>query len=144
MSDYTTKQQISAGGVVFRRRDAGVEVALISVGEQSRWQLPKGLVGRVETPEQAALREVREETGLTCERVAPLETIEYWYFSKGGGARVRFHKRVHFFLMSYVSGDVADHDDEVNEARWIEIEEAAGMLAFSGEKKVLKQAREMI
>ncbi|MBA3805066.1 MAG: NUDIX domain-containing protein, partial [Acidobacteria bacterium] len=95
-------------------------------------------------PEEAAIREVREETGLSCEMVAPLETIEYWYFSKGGGARVRYHKRVHFFLMSYVAGDVADHDDEVNEARWIEIEEAARMLAFSGEKKVLKQAREMI
>jgi len=144
MSDHVTKQQVSAGGVAFRRRGAVVEVALISVGEGRRWQLPKGLVGRGETPEEAAIREVREETGLSCEMVAPLETIEYWYFSKGGGARVRYHKRVHFFLMSYVAGDVADHDDEVNEARWIDIEEAARMLAFSGEKKVLKQAREMI
>lgn len=144
MSDHVTKQQVSAGGVVFRRRGAVVEVALISVGEGRRWQLPKGLVGRGETPEEAALREVREETGLSCETVAPLETIEYWYFSKGGSSCIRFHKRVYFFLMSYVSGDMADHDDEVNEARWIDIEEAARMLAFSGEKKVLKQAREMI
>ncbi|HYH86945.1 MAG TPA: NUDIX hydrolase [Pyrinomonadaceae bacterium] len=144
MSDYATKQQVSAGGVVFRRRGSGVEVALISVGDEGRWQLPKGLVGRGETAEQAALREVREETGLTCETIAPLDTIEYWYFSKGAGPRMRFHKHVYFFLMSYVSGDVEDHDHEVNEARWVDLEEAAGMLAFGGERKVLRQAREMI
>lgn len=142
MSAYATKEQVSAGGVVFRRRRAKTEVALISVGEEGLWQLPKGLVGRGESPEEAALREVREETGLACRIVTPLETIEYWYFSKGGRERVRFHKRVHFFLMSYESGDVGDHDDEVNEARWVDAEEAATMLAFKGERKVLGQARE--
>ena len=125
MSAYATKEQVSAGGVVFRRRGRGVEVALISVGEEGRWQLPKGLVARGESPGEAALREVREETGLECETVAPLETVEYWYFSKGGPARVRFHKHVHFFLMRYKRGDVGDHDAEVNEARWMKIEEAA-------------------
>jgi 8-oxo-dGTP diphosphatase len=144
VSAYPTKEQISAGGVAFRRRGSVVEVALISVGEEGRWQLPKGLVARGESAEEAALREVREETGLTCEVVAPLETVEYWYFSKGRGPRVRFHKRVHFFLMSYRRGDVRDHDAEVNEARWMKIEEAAEVLAFKGERKVLEQAREMI
>src|SRR5437763_4913054 len=144
MSTFETKKQVSAGGVVFRRQRSKVEVALISVGEEGRWQLPKGLVGRGESPEETALREVREETGLVCETVAPLETIEYWYFSKGGGRRVRFHKSVHFFLMRYKSGDVGDHDAEVNEARWMEIEEAAEALAFKGERKVLEQAREML
>jgi 8-oxo-dGTP pyrophosphatase MutT (NUDIX family) len=144
VSAYATKEQVSAGGVAFRRRGRGVEVALISVGEQRRWQLPKGLVGRGESPEEAALREVREETGLSCEIVAPLETIEYWYFSKGRGARVRFHKRVHFFLMRYRRGDVADHDSEVNEARWVKIEEAARALSFKSEREVLERAREMI
>jgi 8-oxo-dGTP pyrophosphatase MutT (NUDIX family) len=144
MSDFVTKKQVSAGGVAFRRRRSKVEVVLISVGDEGRWQLPKGLVGRGESPEQAALREVREETGLTCEMVAPIETIEYWYFSKGRGQRVRFHKNVHFFLMRYLSGDTAAHDDEVNEARWVEIKEAAGMLAFKGERNVLELAREMV
>jgi len=141
MSAFRTKEQVSAGGVAFREAGGRVEVALISVGEQGRWQLPKGLVGRNESAEAAALREVREEAGLACEVVAPLETIEYWYFSKGGAERVRFHKRVHFFLMRYVSGHVAEHDDEVNEARWVLIEEAAGMLAFKTERKVLDEAR---
>lgn len=144
MSAYATKEQVSAGGVAYRRRGQRIEVALINVGEEGRWQLPKGLVGRGESPEEAALREVREETGLACEVVAPLETIEYWYFSKGRGARVRFHKRVHFFLMRYKRGDVADHDSEVNEARWFEIGEAARALAFKGEREVLGRAREMI
>ena len=144
MSAFQTKEQVSAGGVAFREEGGRTEVALISVGEQGRWQLPKGLVGRRESAEAAALREVREETGLACEIVAPLETIEYWYFSKGGASRVRFHKRVHFFLMRYVSGRVAEHDDEVNEARWVLIEEAGGMLAFKTERKVLEQARGML
>ena len=144
MSTFETKEQVSAGGVVYRRRGGGTEVALISVGEAARWQLPKGLVGRGESPLEAALREVEEETGLACEVVAELEKVEYWYFSKGGGRRVRFHKFVHFYLMRYVSGDVSGHDDEVNEARWVGIEDAEGMLAFKGERKALAEARERL
>jgi 8-oxo-dGTP diphosphatase len=144
MSAYETREQVSAGGVVFREDGGRIEVALISVGPERRWQLPKGLVGRGETPEAAALREVREETGIGAEVVAPLEVVEYWYFSKGGAARVRFHKFVHFFLMRYASGDVSGHDDEVNEARWVEIEEAERLLAFKGERKLVGRAREMI
>ena len=144
MSTFETKEQVSAGGVVYRRRGEGFEAALISVGEPARWQLPKGLVGRGETPTEAALREVEEETGLRCEVVAELERVEYWYFSKGGARRVRFHKFVHFYLMRYLSGDVSGHDDEVNEARWVALEEAEGMLAFKGEKKTLREAREML
>ena len=144
MSTFETKEQVSAGGVVYRRRGGKIEVALISVGEAARWQLPKGLVGRGEAPAAAALREVAEETGLACEVEAELERVEYWYFSKGGARRVRFHKFVHFYLMRYVSGDVSGHDDEVNEARWVGLEDAEGMLAFRGERKALGEAREML
>jgi 8-oxo-dGTP pyrophosphatase MutT (NUDIX family) len=141
-----TQEQVSAGGVVFRRRDRVVEVALISVGEKSRWQLPKGLVGGGESPEQAALREVREETGLDGELIAPVETVEYWYVGNVGrtGARVRFHKFVHFYLLRYAAGEVSNHDHEVNEARWVKIGEAARLLAFKTERAVLARAREMI
>ncbi|MCA1621556.1 MAG: NUDIX domain-containing protein [Acidobacteria bacterium] len=144
MSTFETKEQTSAGGVVYRRRGASFEVALISVGGERRWQLPKGLVGRGESPVEAALREVEEETGLACEVVTELERVEYWYFSKGAARRVRFHKFVHFYLMRYVSGDVSGHDDEVNEARWVSLEDAEGMLAFKGERKALGEAREML
>jgi 8-oxo-dGTP pyrophosphatase MutT (NUDIX family) len=141
MNRIETREQVSAGGVVFRRHGARVEVAIISVGSEPRWQLPKGIVEAGEMPEATALREVREETGLEADIVAPLEVIEYWYYSKGEAPRVRYHKFVHFFLMRYTSGDVSDHDTEVNEARWVEIEEAAGMLAFKSERKVVELAR---
>ncbi len=144
MSAFVTKTQVSAGGVVFRRRGRRTEVALISVGEQSRWQLPKGLVGKREAPEAAALREAREETGLDCELVAPVEKIEYWYFATERGARVRYHKFVHFYLLRFTSGDVGDHDREVNEARWFEIGEATERLAFKTERAVVERAWEMI
>ena len=144
MSRFVTREQVSAGGVVFRRRGARVEVALISVGGERRWQLPKGIVDAGETAEAAALREVREETGLSAEIVAPLEAIEYWYFSKGTAPRVRFHKLVHFFLMRYESGDVSDHDAEVNEARWVEIADAARLLTFKSERKVVERARALV
>jgi 8-oxo-dGTP diphosphatase len=142
---FETREQVSAGGVVFRRRGGGrVEVVLISVGERARRQLPKGLVGRNESPEEAALREVREETGCSCETVAPLGAAEHWYFGTLRGARVRFHKFVHFYLMRYVSGDLADHDAEVNEARWFEIGEACAALAFKGEREIAARARDLL
>lgn len=146
MSGVLTKEQVSAGGVAFRRAGARVEVALISVGARARWQLPKGLVGRGESPESAALREVREEAGVACELLAPIDTAEYWYYggARGGGERVRFHKFVHFYLLRYLSGDVADHDSEVNEARWFEIGAAPAALAFKSERQIAERAREMI
>jgi 8-oxo-dGTP pyrophosphatase MutT (NUDIX family) len=142
-----TLDQTSAGGVAFRRtgEDGGaVEVALILVGPQARWQLPKGLVNTGETPEAAALREVAEETGLHTTPVAPLDVIEYWYYGSRGGQKVRFHKRVHFFLLQYVSGDVADHDHEVEEARWVHLDAAKTLLSFAGERKVMAQAAALL
>jgi|SRR2546423_9894209 len=138
------RDQTSAGGVVFRGEGDRIEVVIVSVGGQHRWQLPKGLVDKGENPELTAVREAREEGGVASEVVEPIETIEYWYAGLDNGIRVRFHKRVHFYLLRYLSGDTKDHDWEVNEARWVPIEDAASQLAFDNERRVMERARELI
>jgi 8-oxo-dGTP pyrophosphatase MutT (NUDIX family) len=138
------REQVSAGGVVFRGEKGSVEVVIVAVGGQNRWQLPKGLVDAGENPEIAAVREAREEGGVSSEVVQLIETIDYWYAGLDHGIRVRFHKRVHFYLLRYISGDTKEHDWEVNEARWVPIDDATSQLAFDNERRVMQQARDLI
>ena len=138
-----TETQVSAGGAVLRKTPDGLAVALISVGDPPRWQLPKGLVDSGETSEAAAVREVREETGVVAKPAGLIEEVEYWYQSKRGNERIRYHKFVNFFLMWYESGDVADHDSEVNEARWFPVVEAIPALAFRSERTIVQRAVEL-
>src|ERR1700682_1683881 len=138
------REQVSAGGVVFRGEKDGVEVVIVSVGGQNRWQLPKGLVEDGEKPEITAVREAREEAGVDSEVVQHLETVEYWYAGLDGGERVRFHKHVHFYLLRYVGGDTRDHDWEVNEARWVPIADATGQLTFDSERRVMERAAQLL
>ena len=99
-----TKDQISAGGVAFRRVNSKIEVAIVSVKPSLRWQLPKGIVDPGETPEVTAVREVREEAGVETELLELLQTVEYWYQRVQYGKRIRFHKFVHFYLLKYSTG----------------------------------------
>ena len=138
------REQVSAGGVVFRRDGKRIDVVIVAVGGNNRWQLPKGLVEKDEKPEIAAVREAREEGGVDSEVVELIETVEYWYAGLDGGERVRFHKRVHFYLLRYLSGDTSNHDWEVNEARWVPIDDARTQLAFDNERRVVERARELI
>jgi len=135
-----TETQVSAGGAVLRKSAAGLEVALISVGSPPRWQLPKGLIDAGESAEQAAVREVKEEAGIVASPAELIEKVEYWYQAKRGTERIRYHKFVNFFLMWYESGDVAHHDNEVNEARWFGAPEAIGALAFRSERSIVERA----
>jgi 8-oxo-dGTP pyrophosphatase MutT (NUDIX family) len=140
-----TQTQESAGGAAFRAPQPHVvEVALISVGTGGRWQLPKGLIDFGESPEVAAVREVREEAGIDAAIIEKIDTVEYWYQATVEGERVRYHKFVHFFLMRFLSGDVANHDREVNEARWVGIQDALAMIAFKSEREVLEKAMSRI
>src|SRR5687768_8722885 len=86
----------------------------------------------------------RSEAGVDTRVTAHIETIEYWYAGLERGIRVRFHKHVHFYLLEYVSGETDNHDREVNEARWVPIEEAPSQLAFEGERRVVERARELL
>ncbi|MGQ0541631.1 MAG: NUDIX hydrolase [Blastocatellia bacterium] len=137
------REQISAGGVAFRVINCEIVAAIVLMIPEMRWQLPKGIIDPGETPEQAALREVREEAGIDCELIAPIDIIEYWFVDRRSDEPVRIHKFVHFFLMEYRSGDVSDYDDEIAEARWASLDEAFSMLAFESERDVLRKAFEI-
>ena len=139
-----TLEQVSAGGVAFRQNNSDVEIAIISVNPSRRWQLPKGIVDEGETPEIAALREVREEAGIETDLLEKIDTIEYWYVGENRGERVRFHKFVHFFLLKYRAGNVQDHDAEVFEACWVKADEARQILAFKNEKILVEKAMNLM
>jgi len=139
-----TKDQVSAGGVAFRRLGSEVQIAIVSVKSSLRWQLPKGIVDPGETMEVTALREVREEAGIETELIDLIETVQYWYQRVQYGQRIRYHKFVHFFLLKYLSGDVANHDHEIAESRWVSLDEALGMLEFKSERAVVEKAKAMI
>jgi 8-oxo-dGTP pyrophosphatase MutT (NUDIX family) len=98
--------------------------------------LPKGHVDPGETPLQAAVREVREETGVVAEPVCELGESRYWYRRDGR----TIGKSVTFYLFDYVEGDTADHDDEVVEARWIDLRAALNELSYDGERKMVALA----
>jgi 8-oxo-dGTP pyrophosphatase MutT (NUDIX family) len=135
---------MSAGGVVFRRVGESVEVALGEqcdrLTEEHNTRLPKGKLAPGETPEQAALREVREETGLSARLTAPLGSVAYTY--REGDARVE--KRVHFFLMELAEGDPQEPDGELERVYWCPIARAAERLSFETEREVVERAHERL
>ena len=98
--------------------------------------LPKGHPEEGESPGEAALREVREEAGVVARLVEPLGDVRYWYTREGQ----RIAKVVSFFLLDYVSGEVDDHDLEVEHARWMPLEQAAGELTYAGEREMAARA----
>jgi 8-oxo-dGTP pyrophosphatase MutT (NUDIX family) len=138
-----TKREISAGGVVYRRTDDEIEIVLASRrtrrGELA-WGLAKGGIEDEESMEEAAIREVREETGLLAEIEASLGETRYFYVWEN----VRIRKTVHFFLMRHTGGDIDDRDDEMEEIRWFPLERALKRAAYRGERDVLVRAAELL
>jgi len=134
------KFEVSAGGLVVRRRGSSYDALLIGRGTPRVWSLPKGHVEHKETHEQAALREVREETGCWAEIVTRLNEISYWFYV----GRAKHKKSVTFFLMRYLSGDTENHDHEVDEARWFEISAARRALKYVNEKRLIDLALDYV
>jgi 8-oxo-dGTP pyrophosphatase MutT (NUDIX family) len=128
-------REFSAGGVVIRRFHGRPFVAVVRVRDEVL-ALPKGHPEPGESSMDAARREVREETGLEAEPLQKLEDIRYWYSRDGD----RVLKVVSFFLFRYRGGRVADHDHEVEEARWVPLEDAPAVLAYASERKVAQTA----
>ena len=134
--------EVSAGGIAILIDDGVAYAACI--GRRNRagrleWCLPKGHLERGETPEQAAVREVAEETGIAAEVIRQLGTIDYWFT----GDDRRVHKVVHHFLLEAKSGDITtenDPDQEAEEARWIPVASLSRELAFPNERKMAQAA----
>lgn len=136
------KIEVSSGGVIFRKRDDRVEVALVAVKDGKVWCLPKGLIEKGEDERQTAVREVMEETGLTGRIIDKIGDISYWYFIKEEDVRCK--KTVHFYLLEFISGDTKNHSWEVDKAGWFEIDDALRMLSYKTERDILDKAKGMI
>jgi 8-oxo-dGTP pyrophosphatase MutT (NUDIX family) len=140
------KREFSAGGVVVRRIRGEWRMAAIRPGgkQPGVWALPKGLIGPGEKPEETALREVAEETGVEARSLGKLGDVRYVYTWAGE----RIFKVVSFYLLRYRSGRLGDippeHAHEVAEARWLPLEEAPSLLAYGGEREMAQKAIEAL
>lgn len=140
-----TRSEVSAGGVVYRPGAERGEVEVALAARRTRrgelaWGLAKGAIEPGETDEQAAVREVLEETGLEAAIEADLGEIRYFYVWEG----VRVRKRVRFFLMLATGGDVSRHDAEMEDVRWFPLRTAMKRAAYRGERDVIRRAAERL
>ena len=136
--------EVSAGGLVID--STGTQGLLIgridhkdSTGKRILWSLPKGHIEEGETPEQAAIREVAEETGITSSITKSLGVIDFWFMA--GGKRI--HKTVHHFMFTEVSGELTPQVSEVDEVSWFPLAEIVDRLAYPDEKKLIARSGEL-
>lgn len=141
-----TVDETSAGGLVVDGLDGPVEQQCAAlIGRTDRrgrllWSLPKGHLEAGETAEQAAVREVAEETGIDGRVLHPLGSIDYWFVTEGR----RVHKTVHHFLLRFLGGELCDEDAEVTEVAWVPLSEMETRLAYADERRLVKAANEVI
>jgi 8-oxo-dGTP pyrophosphatase MutT (NUDIX family) len=129
--------ELSAGGAVVHNGEVIVVVPVKRDAQRKRvLALPKGHLDRGENDEAAASREVAEETGVVAKLVDKLGDVEYTYERRGR----RRNKRVAFYLFEYRSGSLDDHDHEIEDARWMPLEEAVRELTYPGEREIVRRA----
>lgn len=135
-----TESATSAGGVVYRVSERGMEVVICGRTSEGIWGLPKGTPEPGEDLLAAATREVREETGLEVEAEEKIGSIRYWFVRVG----VRYHKTVHHYLFVPVGGSLEAHDAEYDRVEWLEVEEACRRLSYQNEVGIVRKAAEMM
>jgi len=146
---------VSCGGVVFRRDAQGhIEVLLVGRQRPVVWALPKGTPHPGETPEETALREVEEETGVRGRVIAPLCSIAYTFTIPSRSRRRRrsrrpapaqvVHKTVHHYLIAPVSGDPRLHDAEYDVVEWVPAQRALERLSYENERQVVRRALQLL
>ena len=130
--------------MVYRNREGVTEVALIQPKDRDAWALPKGLIEPGETPENAAQREAREETGLSGTIEGKINTITYSYTAKWENPPARVFKIVTFYLLQFTHGDPMKHDREVERVEWFPIDEAIRNASYKQEKDILRKAKQLL
>jgi 8-oxo-dGTP pyrophosphatase MutT (NUDIX family) len=135
------KFEFSAGGIVFKKENGKALVLVSQHSQHHGWVFPKGLIGdhvKGEQKEDTAIREVEEETGAKGKIIRSLTPIEYWYVFEGE----KIKKTVYYFLMEYVSGDITNHDFEMEKVEWLPESEVEKRLTYSSDKKVWQEAKQ--
>ena len=141
MGEVEVKEEFSAGGVVYKKEDGKIFWLVCKHSGYHKWGMPKGLIEKGESLEEAALREVKEESGVKVKIIEKIEDPEKYEYIING---VRVLKQVDYFLMEYVSGDISGHDWEMEEVEWLSYNKAYQQLAFEGAKKTLEKAKMML
>jgi 8-oxo-dGTP diphosphatase len=138
------KFQFSAGGIVFKK-DPNPQILVSQHSQHHGWVFPKGLIGdkeenKSQTKEETAIREVREETGADAKILRALTPVTYWFVFE----EEKIKKTVYYFIMEFMGGDITKHDHEMENVEWIDVDLVEKRLTYPSDKKVWKEARELI
>lgn len=133
------KEVFSAGGVVYKYEEGTLKILSIITKKGKVWSFPKGIIEKNESPEEAAIREIKEETGVDGEIIDEVGEVSYWFIHENE----KYFKRVKYFLVRYTGGDI-NPNDEVETAQWLSPSLSLEILTYENDKEILKKALEKI